>query len=141
LRTTDDPISDYASQNSVDFSEDIRLSPARTTPHLTHSRVENAKEEAEAGSGSPVPKSSDRSVDFDSDLSGLLSDGDYVPSSGVTRRPRGPVHLFIADTPPSRPSGGVARKEETPPGIRVDHANAGPQDKPSDLLDSKPELR
>ena len=128
MRTIDEPISDFASHNSVDFSEDIRLSPARS-----RSRADGSK----SGSKDGLFPASDRTadVDFDSDLSGLLSDGDYVPSSalvvmkpirpavepvrpavepvGPAVKPSGSAHLFIVDTPPVGESKGVVPKGPT----------------------------
>lgn len=149
VRTTDEPISDFASHKSVDFSEDIRF-PVPTTPSPAHSRAESRKEEEEEERGYfPVAELSDNAVetDFDSDISGLLSDGDYVPSSALRTVGKGRASAF-----PFAPSGhgalaggvagGVASKEGTPPRIQVEPANSDDlQGKLDALQDSKPEQR
>lgn len=126
-----------------------------TTPSPTHSRVEGHKAGEKGGSRRvyfPVPEFSDdaEEVDFDSDISGLLSDGDYVPSSalGAVEKGRASAHPVVSGTSPGGLSGGMASREGTPPRIQVNRADSDDlqdkpnvlQDKPSILQDRKPDF-
>ena len=135
FHTTDEAISDYASHVSVDYSEDIHLSPVAPSPSHTHSPMASRKEEGKGGR--PLLQfggsSDEEELDFDSDISGLLSDGDYVPSSalGTVSKARGSAHPFVSDISSGGLSGGVASREGTPLSNPVSSGNL--QDRPSDL--------
>ena len=119
-------MSDLATHHSADLSEDVPRSPTHSTPgsptHATPTKEGNPLDLA-------VPELSDNpeEIDFDSDLSGLLSDGDYVPSTGPGGVARGGVSPFVA---PTLSGGGVAG---LPPRLLVDPASTDDlQDKVKD---------
>lgn len=92
-RTTDEPLSDAASHSSADISQDIRvqITPPHTSP--AHPQREEHKEETkvevnkkEVSWSAVLSEGEDALTDFDGDISGLLSDGEYMPSTDMERR-------------------------------------------------------
>lgn len=96
VRTTDEVLSDLAAHGSADLSQDIhiQLTPPAASP--AHPQREKGKEEAkvvkkEVSWNAVLSEDEDGAIltDFESDISGLLSDGEYIPSNDRERRREG----------------------------------------------------